>query len=598
MYFARNGLTGDIEFSGTDASKVIQSAINALTDGGRILIRKGTYLMTYKTMHGSERVCISLAGKSNIELVGEGAGTVLRLADNQNATIISLYNGANFNRIRNIKFDGNKENNPEVESGKLHPNGINIRFNSHHNMVQGCTFVNIKAHPILIITTSHRNLITENYFENNDWYDAAASGGSVGNVIAKNVVNNSIGLESYLNSHTIFTGNTLYNSPRSTAPSDAVGSIISDGIDIITDNFIINSQRTGIRSSMDSKPNIIAGNVIINPCQANQDGDAGILVYGSNKLVSNNVVSGSLQRGIYVKGDGNTILGNFVTNSTKQNILVYNVKGNKIIANTVLNGSVDIHVGGGSENIVAYNHISGSSASPIIQANGDRQIISENIIKDVNSIAISLFGAGAIFVEKNLLVNVNAGAIPNGAILVNVGANNKVIRRNILVGSGAAGIVIRGDDCIVEGNFITGFTNCGILDYSRSRNLIKGNRVFNNTYYDIRLLATVDAVCIDNDVRGSNSTKRISDEGTNTVIKRNIGYVTENSGTATITAGATYVDVTHGLATTPDINRIKVTPKDNLGGRSFWISDVGATTFRINISSTDTVDHAFGWSYE
>jgi len=74
------------------------------------------------------------------------------------------------------------------------------------------------------------------------------------------------------------------------------------------------------------------------------------------------------------------------------------------------------------------------------------------------------------------------------------------------------------------------------------------------------------------------------------------GY--ENSGSATITAGATYVDVTHNLAITPDINRIKITPKDNLGGRSFWVDNVTATTFRINISSTDTVNHVFGWSYE
>lgn len=82
------------------------------------------------------------------------------------------------------------------------------------------------------------------------------------------------------------------------------------------------------------------------------------------------------------------------------------------------------------------------------------------------------------------------------------------------------------------------------------------------------------------------------------IVKHNIGIVTENSGIATIPAGSTYVDVSHGLMIVPDPNKIKVTPKDNLGGRSFWISDVTSTTFRINISSADTVDHVFGWSYE
>jgi hypothetical protein len=41
--YARNGLTGEIEFSGTDASTVIQSAIDAGT--GEIFVKKGTYTL-------------------------------------------------------------------------------------------------------------------------------------------------------------------------------------------------------------------------------------------------------------------------------------------------------------------------------------------------------------------------------------------------------------------------------------------------------------------------------------------------------------------------------------------------------------------------
>ena len=67
-----------------------------------------------------------------------------------------------------------------------------------------------------------------------------------------------------------------------------------------------------------------------------------------------------------------------------------------------------------------------------------------------------------------------------------------------------------------------------------------------------------------------------------------------DSYTATITAGATYVDVAHGLGTTPDINKIKPTPRDDLGGRNYWISNVGASTFRVNISSIDFDNHVFG----
>lgn len=601
VVYARNGKTNQIDFSGTDASTVIQSAINSLTNGGKIFIKRGTYMMTYKTVHDSERVCISLAGKNNIEIVGEGTGTVLKLSDNQNATIISLYNGACFNKIRNIKFDGNKMNNQEIGSGMLYPNGVNIRLYSNNNIVQECMFVNIKAHPILIITTSHRNLIVKNYFENNDWYDIATSGGSLGNIISENVVSNSIGLESYLNSNTIFTENSLYNSPRPDANTSAVGSIISDGVDIIADNFIIDSQRCAIRTSMDSKANIIVGNNIINPCKANLDGDAGILVYGSNKLVSNNIVSGSLQRGIYVRGNDNIIHGNFVTNSSRQNILVYNVKGNKVLSNIVSNGSKDIELSGTDvgENVVAYNMISGSTASPIMLIGGYRNIVSRNTIRNVNSVAI-LLDTGTNFVEGNTLLNVNAGSIPNGAIVVNIGSNNTVVKNNVLIGSGVAGIVLRGDDCIVEGNFITGFTYYGILDYSRSRNLIRGNRVFNNTSYDIRLLSTVDAICIDNDVRGSSSSNRISDEGTNTIIKRNLGYVTENIGIATFSGDGsqTVFTIAHGLAGTPKSWRVEAGSSDAKGDKYVTADATNLTVTFATAPPAGTNNVVLVWSAE
>jgi hypothetical protein len=70
-----------------------------------------------------------------------------------------------------------------------------------------------------------------------------------------------------------------------------------------------------------------------------------------------------------------------------------------------------------------------------------------------------------------------------------------------------------------------------------------------------------------------------------------------NSGTAaTITAGNTYVDVTHSLAATP--TKVRVTPTTNLGTRSFWVDTKGAATFRININSSDAIDHTFDWEAE
>ena len=69
------------------------------------------------------------------------------------------------------------------------------------------------------------------------------------------------------------------------------------------------------------------------------------------------------------------------------------------------------------------------------------------------------------------------------------------------------------------------------------------------------------------------------------------------SGTATILAFNTYVDITHGLSITPSIGGIIITPNDDLGNRYWWIDTIGDTTFRLNISSSDFGDHIFGWCY-
>ena len=69
-----------------------------------------------------------------------------------------------------------------------------------------------------------------------------------------------------------------------------------------------------------------------------------------------------------------------------------------------------------------------------------------------------------------------------------------------------------------------------------------------------------------------------------------------NSGSATIIAGTTYIDVVHGVGSTPDINKINVQPQSDLQARNVWVSDVGATTFRINISFQSVENIIFGWN--
>jgi hypothetical protein len=94
------------------------------------------------------------------------------------------------------------------------------------------------------------------------------------------------------------------------------------------------------------------------------------------------------------------------------------------------------------------------------------------------------------------------------------------------------------------------------------------------------------------DVKKSDDTKVLAvDKDGKVVLTR----LYRAQGNATIVAGDTYVVVTHGMGTTPSANDITVTPQDTLYGRTIFVDTLGATTFRINISSLDLADHVFGW---
>jgi len=70
-----------------------------------------------------------------------------------------------------------------------------------------------------------------------------------------------------------------------------------------------------------------------------------------------------------------------------------------------------------------------------------------------------------------------------------------------------------------------------------------------------------------------------------------------NSGTGTVTAGNTSIVITHGLAITPTLANIDLTPQDNLSGRNIWVSTPTSTQFTIHLSSADAINHVIGWSY-
>lgn len=515
MYFARNGLTGDIDFSGTDASTVIQNAINALSEG-TIFIKRGLYLL-------SNYINI---GKSNIALKGEGLSTILKMQNGVNKGLLLLNkDGAVTPYPSNIV----------IENLTLDHNG--------QNQTAGSTLYLDYANDVIV-----RNCVIMNGYNNN-----IRTLGSSENPVYRHIVE----------------GNYI----KTSFNSDNVMGLARDSV--YRNNIIEDTKTGGAMTSGGGRDVLVEGNIFINNL-----GYAAISLERFSEFyrvsICNNILMGNSGSGIRLASGSLTaefheisIIGNII--SDQQNISI-SARGliNGVIEGNVIKNSGNFAINISGENTFPSNHV----------------IISNNVIEN------SYAGINVTEYSKELCIVGNS--IKNAqrhGIFVRTGSNslvcfNRVINPSLGADNTYDGIQLANwgstlcTNTLVQGNIITSEGDAR-MKYGINEN--SGSSAVNRIIHNL--------------VSGA-VTANIRKTGMATIVKWNSGYITENSGAATITAGATYVDVLHGLDITPDINRIKVTPKDNLGSRSFWVSDVGATTFRINISSTDTVDHAFGWSYE
>ncbi len=117
--------------------------------------------------------------------------------------------------------------------------------------------------------------------------------------------------------------------------------------------------------------------------------------------------------------------------------------------------------------------------------------------------------------------------------------------------------------------------------------IISQNDVVNCTYgvalENVAGGTTDDVDVYQNDLSGATNPIYTSGTITNLRIHNNDGYVTESSGTATLTAGNLYANVTHGLSYTPAAGDISITL--GVGGSynctSVGVSYYGATYFTV-----------------
>lgn len=223
------------------------------------------------------------------------------------------------------------------------------------------------------------------------------------------------------------------------------------------------------------------------------------------------------------------------------------IKHTLVIGNTIINFNTGIALVGSEENIIG-NNISDCDSG--IHVSGDGTVIIGNQVNDIE------------------------GTGPDGAGILVTGHDNGVVNGN-RVDSAKHGIDVNNSDYnTISGNQTTNSVSTGIRENGTSdNNLIEVNTTVNNAVQITKL-------------------------GASSIVRNNLGHVTENSGTGSIDAAATTDVIAHGLDVTPTVADIYITlaedPTNTPG--AIWIDTIGAANFTVNCENVPGASNLdFGW---
>lgn len=320
-YYRRNGSTGQVDDSDSDAVSVIQAAINACTSGGLVFIKAGTYPIFSPIVIGDY-----------ITLAGEGPyATTLTLADSVDDNIIESSGGEalNYAVIRDLYLYGNKANNAAGKGidlfGAQRCSILNCRIESTDN--NGIEFTGDVTYPSgvsyvagnfiydcgldgiflggftsdihlvwndvgdsdvsnIVLSSADSNTVKQNII----WGAQGGMGIDLYNVVGCGVVGNRVdenlqyGIRSTGSNNIVIVGNNVYNNGRS--GSGTFSGIVIDGTNtgqanpgtghVVTGNRCYAFQDYGIEEINGADYNTIKAN----DCRGNVT--AGYAVIGAN----------------------------------------------------------------------------------------------------------------------------------------------------------------------------------------------------------------------------------------------------------------------------------------------------------------------------
>jgi parallel beta-helix repeat protein len=320
-------------------------------------------------------------------------------------------------------------------------------------------------------------------------------------------------------------------------------------------------------------------------------------------IVIGNVCSGGVQ-GIYAQDYQAPYEDGQVIGCIIEGNVVKNVSGEGIVLNSATNVQI----------VNNYIHDCGAKGIRLFKGQSpttDNIVVSGNIIERATNTGIDIQNSTGVIVSHNVVRDTVFSSNGYGIYLTN--SNYCVLSNNISHNNGQSGFLINQSTYInIIGNasYNNGqnetvgdgikFTDSGTPCQYCS---IVGNQLYDNqgtkTQRNGLYLANSTDYCLaSNNIVTPNKTKTIDPgTGTHNIIRNNIGYVTENSGTATIASGQTSIVVTHGLGYTPVAGDIVVVPTNSMGSATkFYIGTYTSTQFTITVDQDPGATTAtFAW---
>ena len=314
---------------------------------------------------------------------------------------------------------------------------------------------------------------------------------------------------------------------------------------VTIENIFLN--RLGIRSS--------GVKVTVKYCHLYKPKENGILVEGGWVEALYNSIwldENSVDCCIRLLTADNIIFGNVLRGSPNGYCIRVEANENWVVLNKVFGGGVfNIYVSSNA-NIIALNYIE----------------------KDTD-------GRRGIWIESgegNIVVGNIIGGVLNQGIVVK--SKNNVIANNIVFNTGTSGTGARHGIHIIDG----------------TQNVIKDNIIFDNQTTPTMMYAIYEEGTADNNlIEGNNvidAPYKIHKIGANTIVKRNLGYVTENSVLSDTIAidstGVKTVTIPHGLDITPNkediaISVVEETDVDDWAYDLLKVDSVDATNVVVKI---------------